>query len=55
MRRLEVYDSRGRRILLVNQPQRRTVINLSNAANGLYLVNIYTKNGKLLSERLTKQ
>jgi hypothetical protein len=55
VRRLEVYDSRGRRILLVNQPQRRTVINLSNAANGLYLVNIYTKNGKLLSERLTKQ
>ena len=53
--RVEVYDSRGRRILLVNQPQRRTVINLSNAANGLYLVNIYTKNGKLLSERLTKQ
>ena len=53
--RIEVYDSRGKCILLENQPQRKTVLNLNKVPNGLYLVNIYTKNGELLDVRLVKQ
>jgi len=30
-------------------------LNLSKVPNGLYLVNIYTKNGELLDVRLVKQ
>jgi hypothetical protein len=53
--RIEVYDSHGKCILLENQPQPKTVLNLSRVPNGLYLVNIYTKNGEILDVRLVKQ
>jgi len=48
---IEIYNTSGQRILTTNQKN----INLENAANGLYIVNIYTEDGTHASYKIIKK
>jgi len=48
---IEIYNTSGQRILTTNQKN----INLENAANGLYIVNVYAEDGTHASYKIIKK